>query len=89
MKRLFILGAIASLLVTMLSPSWAVTNLNSSRSNIYREACKGKPDGTVVKVEGKNEKCPAPAEPRSNSLLPLPPPPATHAPESKPANRSP
>jgi len=36
MKRLFILGAISSLLVTMLSLSWAATNLNSSRSNIYR-----------------------------------------------------
>lgn len=64
MKRLIILSAITSLLVTMLSPSWAVTNLNSSRSNIYREACKGKPDGTVVQVEGKSEKCPAPPEPK-------------------------
>ena len=36
MKRLFILGAISSLLVTMVSLSWAATNLNSSKSNIYR-----------------------------------------------------
>lgn len=64
MKRLFILSAITSLLVTMLSPSWAAINLNSSRSNIYRKACVGMPDGTVVKVEGKNEKCPAPPEPK-------------------------
>lgn len=62
MKRLFILSAIASLFVTMLLPSWAATNLNSSKSNAYREACKGKPDGTNVKVEGKNMKCPAPPE---------------------------
>lgn len=34
MKRLFIIAAISS--VTVLSPSWAATNLNSSRSNIYR-----------------------------------------------------
>jgi hypothetical protein len=62
MKRLFVLSAIASLLVAMLASSWAGSNLNSSRSNIYRDACKGKPDGTVVKVEGKSEKCPAPPE---------------------------
>lgn len=36
MKRLFILGAISSVLVAMLSLSWAGSNLNSSRSNIYR-----------------------------------------------------
>jgi hypothetical protein len=92
MKRLLILSAIAGLLVTMLSPSWAATKHDTAKnsiSNIKREACKGKPDGTVVKVEGKNEKCPALAEPGSNSLLPLPPPPpATHTPESKPADRS-
>ena len=64
MKRLFILSTITTLLVTMLSPSWAATNLNSSRSNNYREACKGQPDGTVVKVEGRNVKCPAPPEPQ-------------------------
>lgn len=64
MKRLFIIGAIAGLLVTMLAPSWAVTNLNSSRSNNYRKACAGQPDGKIVMVEGKNEKCPAPPEPK-------------------------
>lgn len=36
MKRLVILGTTVGLLATMLSPSWAATNLNSSRSNIYR-----------------------------------------------------
>lgn len=36
MKRLFILSAIASLLVTMLSPVWAASNLNLSKSNINR-----------------------------------------------------
>ena len=36
MKRLFILGAISSVLVAMLSLSWAGSNLNSSRSNVYR-----------------------------------------------------
>jgi hypothetical protein len=64
MKRLFVLSAIVCLFVTTFVPSWAGSNLNSSRSNIYRDACKGKPDGTIVKVEGKNEKCPAPPEPK-------------------------
>ena len=37
MNRLFILlGAIGSLLVALASLSWAATNLNSSKSNIYR-----------------------------------------------------
>ena len=36
MGRLYIFGAIASLLVTMVSISWAATNLNSSKSNVYR-----------------------------------------------------
>ena len=36
MKPFATLAAIAGLLVTMLSLSWAATNLNSSRSNIYR-----------------------------------------------------
>ena len=36
MKRLIILSAIASLLVTMLSPAWAAANLNLSKSNINR-----------------------------------------------------
>ena len=36
MKRLSLVAAITSLLVTMASISWAATNLNSSRSNIYR-----------------------------------------------------
>ena len=36
MKPLFTLAAIGSLVVTMLSLSWAATNLNSSRSNVYR-----------------------------------------------------
>jgi hypothetical protein len=35
MKRLIVLGTAAGLLVT-LSLAWAATNLNSSRSNIYR-----------------------------------------------------
>ncbi len=34
MRRLVILGAVGS--VTILSLAWAATNLNSSRSNIYR-----------------------------------------------------
>lgn len=59
MKRLFMLGAVAGLLGTMLSPSWAASNLNSSRSNVYKEACNGKPDGAKVKVEGKNMNCQA------------------------------
>ena len=58
MKRLFILGAIAGLFVTMLAPSWAGT-INTSKSNTFREACKGKPDGAMVKVEGKNMNCQA------------------------------
>ena len=36
MRRLFLFGAITTLLVTMVSISWAATNLNSSRSNNYR-----------------------------------------------------
>lgn len=36
MKRLFILAATGSFMMVMLSLSWAATNLNSSRSNIYR-----------------------------------------------------
>ena len=36
MKRLFLTGAITCLLVVMVSIAWAVTNLNSSRSNNYR-----------------------------------------------------
>jgi hypothetical protein len=36
MKRLVVLAATIGLLVTTLLPSWAATNLNSSRSNIYR-----------------------------------------------------
>ena len=35
MKRLFLITAITSLLLTMASISWAATNLNSSRSNVY------------------------------------------------------
>lgn len=35
-RSLFILTAISSLLVTIPSPSWAATNLNSSKSNVYR-----------------------------------------------------
>lgn len=30
-----------------------------------REAGKGKPEGTVVQIEGKSEKCPAPPEPKA------------------------
>jgi len=59
MKRLFILSAIASLLVTTLSPSWAATNLNSSKSNVNKDACQGQADGTKVKVKGKNMTCQA------------------------------
>ena len=36
MKRLSAMSAITVLLVAMVSISWAATNLNSSRSNIYR-----------------------------------------------------
>jgi hypothetical protein len=36
MKRLFILSAISAALLLVLSSSWAATNLNTSRSNIYR-----------------------------------------------------
>lgn len=36
MKRLSLVAAITSLLVTMASISWAAANLNSSKSNIYR-----------------------------------------------------
>lgn len=72
MKRLVILSAIVGMLVTMLSPSWAATKHDTAKnsiSNIKREACKGKPDGTVVNVEGKNEKCPAPPEDPKQQLL--------------------
>ena len=37
MSRLVLVGAAAVLVVTMLSFAWAATNLNSSKSNIYRE----------------------------------------------------
>jgi hypothetical protein len=37
MSRLVFAGAAAVLVVAMLSFAWAATNLNSSRSNIYRE----------------------------------------------------
>ncbi len=36
MKRLFIAIVICTMLLMVLSISWAATNLNSSRSNIYR-----------------------------------------------------
>lgn len=36
MRRLLLVCATASLLVTMVSISWAASNLNTSRSNIYR-----------------------------------------------------
>lgn len=36
MKRLFFVCAIAGLIVAMGSIAWAATNLNSSKSNIYR-----------------------------------------------------
>ena len=36
MRHLVVVGGIASLLVAMASTSWAATNLNTSRSNIYR-----------------------------------------------------
>lgn len=36
MKRLFVPALVAALLVATSSPSWAATNLNSSKSNIYR-----------------------------------------------------
>ena len=36
MKRLVLVAAITSLVATMASISWAATNLNSSRSNIYK-----------------------------------------------------
>ena len=35
-RRCILLGAISSVLVALASLSWAATNLNSSRSNIYR-----------------------------------------------------
>ena len=37
MSRLVLVGAATVLVVTMLSFAWAATNLNSSKSNIYRE----------------------------------------------------
>lgn len=36
MRRFFSVYAVASLLVAMGSMAWAATNLNSSRSNVYR-----------------------------------------------------
>ena len=37
MSRLLLIGAVAVLIVTMFSFAWAAVNLNSSKSNIYRE----------------------------------------------------
>ena len=37
MSRLLLIGALAVLIVTMFSFAWAAINLNSSKSNIYRE----------------------------------------------------
>jgi hypothetical protein len=37
MSRLLLVGAAAVLVVTMFSFAWAAINLNSSKSNIYRE----------------------------------------------------
>ncbi len=37
MSRLLLVGAVAVLVVTMFSFAWAAINLNSSKSNIYRE----------------------------------------------------
>ena len=37
MSRLLFVGAVAVLVVTMVSFAWAAINLNSSKSNIYRE----------------------------------------------------
>ena len=45
MKRLFLVGVITTLLVAMVSISWAATNLNSSRSNVYRVV--GSADGVT------------------------------------------
>ena len=64
MKRLFLFGVITTLLVAMVSISWAKSNnLNLSKSNINRvadpvaAACHGKKLGDVVKVGGKEVKC--------------------------------
>ena len=37
MSRLLLIGAVAVPIVTMISFAWAAINLNSSKSNIYRE----------------------------------------------------
>jgi len=58
-------GRLAVSLITMMLVSvplaaGAGTNLNSSKSNVNRSAaCKGKPDGAKVKLEGKNFVCKA------------------------------
>lgn len=63
MKRLFLVGVITTLLVAMVSISWAASNLNLSKSNVNRvgdpvaAACQGKKPGEVVKVDGKDVKC--------------------------------
>ena len=39
MRRLFLVGAITTLLVAIGSVTWTAINLNSSKSNVYRVVC--------------------------------------------------
>ena len=58
MKRLFLVTAITSLLLTMASISWAGANLNSSKSNIYKFVYDGMTSTQVAELGANLDKMP-------------------------------
>jgi len=58
MKRLFLVAAITSLLVTMASISWATSNLNLSKSNINRVVSDGMTSAQAAALVAKLDKMP-------------------------------
>lgn len=55
MRRLVLVSAITVLLVAIVSISWAAINLNSSKSNIYREFPNGELVSATVSLSGPSE----------------------------------
>jgi len=58
MKRLLLVTAITSLLLTMASISWASISLNSSRSNVYRVASDGMTSAQTAALVAELDKTP-------------------------------
>jgi NH3-dependent NAD+ synthetase len=58
MKRLFLVAAITSLLLTMASISWAAANLNLSKSNINIVVSDGMDSATAAALVTKLDKMP-------------------------------